>query len=42
LTDSIKSGVDSYFDNIMDGLCGVVPDFKYSNFTSKDIVRPKA
>jgi len=42
LRDSMKSGMHSYFDNIMDGFCDAVSDFNCNSFTSKDMVRPKA
>jgi len=35
-------GMKSNFDNVLDGLRGTIPDFYVSNFTSKDIVPPKA
>jgi hypothetical protein len=34
--------LDSDFDNVLDGLCGAIPDFDVSRFTSKDTVPPKA
>ena len=34
--------MDSDFDNVLDGLCGTIPDFDISNFTSKDTVPLKA
>jgi len=34
--------MDSDFDNPLDCLCGTIPDFDVSSFTSKDNVLPKA
>jgi len=42
LRDSELCGMDSDFDNVLDGLRGTIPDFDVSNFTSKDIVPHKA
>ena len=35
-------GMDSDFDRALDDLSVAIPDFDLSNFTSKDIVPPKA
>jgi len=42
LRDSEICGMDSDFDNVLDGLCGTIPDFDISNFTSKVTVPLKA
>ena len=42
LRDSGLCGIDSDFDNALDGLRGTIPNFHVSSFTSKDIVPPKA
>ena len=42
LRDSGLCGMDSDFDNALDGLRGTIPNFDVSSFTSKDIVPPKA
>jgi len=42
LRDSGLCGMDSDFDNALDGLRGAIPDFDVSSFTSKDTVPPKA
>ena len=35
-------GMDSDFDNALDGLRGAIPNFDVSSFTSKATVHPKA
>jgi len=42
LRDSGLCGMNSNFDNALDGLRGMIPNFDVSSFTSKDIVPPKA
>jgi len=42
LRDSWVSGMDSDFDNVLDGICGTTPDFDISSCTCKDTVPPKA
>jgi len=42
LRDSGLCGMDSDFDNALDGLRGTIQDFDVNSFTSKDIVPPKA
>jgi hypothetical protein len=34
-------GMDSDFDNALDGLCDMIPTFDLSSFTSKDMLPPK-
>ena len=40
--DSGLCGMDSDFDNALDGLHGTIPNFDVTSFTSKDIVPLKA
>jgi hypothetical protein len=42
LRDNGICGMDSNFDNDLDGLCGMIPDFDVNSFTSKDTVPLKA
>jgi len=42
LRDSRICGIDSNFDNALDGLRGTIPDFNVTSFTCKDTVPPKA
>ena len=42
LRDSGLCGMDSNFDNALNGLRGTIPDFDVSSFTSKDIIPSKA
>ena len=42
LRDGGLCGMDSDFDNALDGLRGTIPNFDVSSFTRKDIVPPKA
>ncbi|KAK2357042.1 hypothetical protein QL285_094353 [Trifolium repens] len=42
LRDSEVCGMDVDFDNPLDGLREMIPTLDFSNFTSKDIVPPKA
>jgi len=42
LRDNGISGMDSDFDNALDGLHGAIPDFNVRRFTCKDIVPSKA
>jgi len=41
LRDSGTCGMDLDFDNAFNGLCGTIPYFDVSSFTSKDFIPPK-
>ena len=40
--DNEICGMDSDFDNVLDGVHGTIPNFDVGSFTGKDIVPPKA